>query len=294
MRSLEHTQARDMERALAGAPVKVIAVTSGKGGVGKTNVSANLAVALASFQRNVMLLDADLGLANVDVLFGLQPRYNLQHVLSGETDLESTIVRGPRGLSIVPAASGDKAMTDLAPAAQGEIIRAFGDLACPPEVLVIDTAAGLSDNVLRFTQAAQHAVVVVCDEPASITDAYAMIKVLSRDYGVGRFQVLTNMTRSDAHGRLLFQKIERVADRYLDVVLQHLGNVPADDTLRRAVQQQVAVVEAYPASRAALAFRRIADAVDRWPAAAQAPGGLAFFFESLLGRDLTAAGSLTG
>lgn len=294
MPSLEQTQARGVARALDGAPVKVVAVTSGKGGVGKTNVSANLAVALASFQRNVMLLDADLGLANVDVLFGLQPRYNLQHVVNGETDLASTIVRGPRGLAIVPAASGDKAMTDLPPAAQGEIIRAFSDLACPPEVLVIDTAAGLSDNVLRFTQAAQHAVVVVCDEPASITDAYAMIKVLSREYGVGRFQVLTNMTRSDAHGRLLFQKIGRVAERYLDVVLHHLGNVPVDDTLRRAVQEQVAVVDAYPASRSALAFRRIADAVDRWPAAGGAPGGLAFFFETLLAQERSGAGSPAG
>lgn len=294
MRSLDQTQARDAARALSTAPVKVVAVTSGKGGVGKTNVSANLAVSLASFQRDVMLLDADLGLANIDVLLGLQPRYNLQHVVNGETDLASTVVRGPRGLAIVPAASGDKGMTDLAPAAQGEIIRAFSDLACPPEVLIIDTAAGLSDNVLRFTQAAQHAVIVVCDEPASITDAYAMIKVLSRDYGVSHFQILTNMTRSDAHGRLLFQKIQRVADRYLEVVLRHLGNVPMDDTLRRAVQEQVAVVDAYPASRAALAFRRIADAVDRWPAAADAPGGLAFFFETLLGREPAAERSVTG
>jgi len=117
-----------------------------------------------------------------------------------------------------------------------------------------------------------------------------MIKVLSRDYGVSRFQVLTNMTRSDVHGRLLFQKIERVAERYLDAVLQHLGNVPADDAVRRAVQQQVAVVDAYPASRAALAFRRIADAVDRWQPVTRAPGGLAFFFETLLARQPAEAG----
>ncbi len=291
MRALDRTQASGIGRRPGSQPVKVIAVTSGKGGVGKTNVSANLAVALASFQRSVMLLDADLGLANVDVLFGLQPGRNLTHVVNGESELENTIMRGPRGVSIVPAASGDKSMTELSPTAQSAIIRAFSDLSCPPEVLVIDTAAGLSDSVLRFTQAAQHAIVVVCDEPASITDAYAMIKVLSRDYGLQRFQVLTNMTRSDAQGRMLFQKIQRVADRYLDVVLHHLGNVPADDTLRRAVQEQVAVVDAYPGSRSARAFLGIADAIDRWPAATSAPGGLAFFFESLLRPDALAAGS---
>lgn len=291
MPALDKTQAAGIEHRPGLQPVKVIAVTSGKGGVGKTNVSANLSVALASFQRNVMLLDADLGLANVDVLLGLQPGRNLQHVVNGESDLESTIIRGPRGISIVPAASGDKSMTELSAVAQSAIIRAFSDLSCPPEILVIDTAAGLSDSVLRFTQAAQHAIVVVCDEPASITDAYAVIKVLSREYGLQRFQVLTNMTRSDAQGRLLFQKIQRVADRYLDVVLHHLGNVPADDTLRRSVQEQVAVVDAYPGSRSARAFLGIADAIDRWPTAQAAPGGLAFFFESLLQVRPEAAGS---
>ena len=145
-------------------PVKVIAICSGKGGVGKTNVAANLAVALGSRGRNTCLLDADMSLANVDVLLGLQPRFNLSHVVSGDADLASTILRGPRNIRIVPAASGQFDMTNLSPAAQVSIIQAFSELTTQPEVLVVDTAAGISPEVARFVQAAQHPVVVVQDE----------------------------------------------------------------------------------------------------------------------------------
>src|ERR1700742_4691895 len=162
-------------------PVKVIAVTGGKGGVGKTTVSANLAVAIAAQGRDVMLVDADLGLANVDVVLGLHTRFNLGHVIDGHCALEDAIVTGPHGLQVVPAASGIKRMATLSPAEHAGIIRAFSDLYHQVEVLVVDTAAGLHDSVMTFSQAAHHVLVVVCDEPASITDAYALIKVLSRE-----------------------------------------------------------------------------------------------------------------
>ena len=170
-------------------PVKVIAVTGGKGGVGKTTVSANLAVSIAAQGRDVMLVDADLGLANVDVVLGLHTRFHFGHVINGECALEDAIVTGPHGLQIVPAASGIKRMATLTPAEHAGIIRAFSDLYHQVEVLVVDTAAGLHDSVMTFSQAAHHVVVVVCDEPASITDAYALIKVLSREHGVSRFQI---------------------------------------------------------------------------------------------------------
>lgn len=286
----ENSQQANVERALSRKPVKVIAVTSGKGGVGKTNVAANLAVALGQQCRNVMLLDADLSLANVDVLLGLQPRFNLSHVLSGDVDLAATVMHGPAGIRIVPATSGNHAMTDLSPASQAAIVNAFSELADQPEVLVVDTAPGIAPAVARFVQASQQAVVVLCDEPASITDAYALIKVFSRNYGVTHFQIVTNQTRKANEGHRLFDKIRRVTDSYLDVVLRHLGDIPEDRMLRRAVQEQRAVVEAYPASGSGRALREIARKIDELRPTS-AGGHIEFFFEQLLSADTRLARS---
>lgn len=284
------SQARNLASKTGARPARVVAVSSGKGGVGKTNVAVNIAVALAAERHNVMLLDADLSLANVDVLLGLQPRFNLSHVVSGDVDLDSTIIDGPRRLRIVPAASGNFAMTDLPAASQAAIINAFSALADQPDILVVDTAAGIADNVARFVQAAQEAVVVICDEPSSITDAYALIKVFSRNYGIHRFQVVTNQTRNEAEGQRLFRKICTVTDNYLDVVLRHIGNVPHDQYLRRAVQEQRAVVDAYPKSAAGRAFRDIARKLDRLPLGNAAHGGIQFFLERALAADKPGTG----
>lgn len=266
-------------------PVKVLAVCSGKGGVGKTNVATNIAIAIGARRRNVCLLDADVSLANVDVLLGLQPRFNLSHVIRGESDLESTVLRGPNGIQIVPASSGSFCMTDLAATSQAGIIQAFGELQEQPDVLVVDTAAGISPSVARFVQAAQHPVVVVCDEPASLTDAYALIKVFSQHYQVPRFQVVTNQSRTRSDGRRLFSKLAKVTDRYLDVVVRHLGDIPRDDYLVKSVQEQRAVVDAYPRSPAGEAFRKVAANIDALPPAREASGGIQFFFERLLMAD---------
>lgn len=282
---LNNSQAANIYRYKGRAASRVIAVTSGKGGVGKTNVAANIAIALASDHTNVMLLDADLSLANVDVLLGLQPRFNLSHVVNGETDLESTIIGGPENIRIVPASSGNFSMTDLPAASQATIIQAFSDLAVSPEVLVVDTASGISESVARFVQAAQEAVIVVCNEPASITDAYALIKVFSRNYGISRFQVVTNQTCNAQEGNELFAKLVRVTDQYLDVVLRHLGDVPHDGYLRKAVQEQKAVVDAYPRSSAGRAFKQIAQKLQMLPEPRGASGSIQFFFEQLLGAE---------
>lgn len=273
-------------------PVKVIAICSGKGGVGKTNVAANLAVALGSRGRNTCLLDADMSLANVDVLLGLQPRFNLSHVVSGDADLASTILRGPRNIRIVPASSGQFDMTNLAPAAQVSIIQAFSELTSQPEVLVVDTAAGISPEVARFVQAAQHPVVVVQDEPASLTDAYALIKVFSQHYGISHFHVVTNQGRRAGDGRDLFDKLSRVTETYLDVVLRHIGDIPEDSYLVKAVQEQRAVVDAYPRSPSGEAFQSLAAVVDKLPAARDASGGIEFFFERLLTADPVSRGKV--
>lgn len=275
-------QAAGLRRMTEPRPVRVIAVTSGKGGVGKTNVSVNLAVSMAEEGQRVMLLDADLGLANVDVMLGLHPEYDLSHVIQGQRTLEEIIVTGPAGLQIVPASSGTKMMAELSPVEHAGVIRAFSELSHDLDVLIIDTAAGIADSVVSFSRAAQEVIVVVCDEPASITDAYALIKLLSREYGIQRFRVLANMAHSAQEGRELFTKIARVTERYLDVTLDFVGVVPFDDYLRKAVKRQKAVVEAYPRSRAAMAFKTLAQKADKWPIPTGAAGHLEFFVERLI------------
>jgi flagellar biosynthesis protein FlhG len=279
------TQAAGLRRMAGPRPVRAVAVTSGKGGVGKTNVSVNLAVALAAGGRRVLLLDADLGLANVDVLLGLHPACNLSHVIRGERSLEEVLVEGPAGVQVVPASSGIKAMAELSPAEHAGVIRAFSELSFSPDVLLIDTAAGISDSVVTFSKASHEVVVVVCDEPASITDAYAMIKLLNREHRVRRFRILANMVRSSQEGIDLFKKLDKVSGRFLDATLEYIGSVPHDEYLRKAIQKQRAVVEAYPRSRAALAFGKVAHKLMHWPPPYAATGSIEFFVERLFNRQ---------
>jgi len=259
-----------------------VAVSGGKGGVGKTNISVNLAVALDNLGRKVMLLDADFGLANVDVLLGLSPEYDLSHLINGERNLEEIIVDGPGELRIIPASSGIGRMASLSPAEHAGVIRAFSELSYDLDVLIVDTAAGISEGVVSFCRASQEVIVVVCDEPASITDAYAFMKVMNREYGMDRFHVLANMAHSVREGHELYLKLSRAAERFLDVTPTYLGAVPHDDRLRKAVQKQQAVVTAYPSSPSALALKKIARSVDEWPLPRQPGGQLEFFVERLI------------
>ena len=275
-------QASGLREMVNPRPVRAVAVTGGKGGVGKTNVSVNLGVAAAEMGQKVMLLDADLGLANIDVVLGVHPKFDLSHVMRGECSLEEAIVEGPAGLKVIPGASGVQALADLSPAEHTGLIRAFSELAGDTELLIVDTAAGISDTVLSFSRASHEIIVVVCDEPASITDAYAIIKLLNRDYGHQRFRILANMVRSAQEGRELFNKMCRVTDRYLDVTLGFMGAVPYDDSLRKAVRAQRPVVQAYPRSRVAQAFRNLAKKIDTWPQPGGANGQVQFFVERLI------------
>ena len=275
-------QAEGLRRMVSPRPVQVFAVASGKGGVGKTNTSVNLATAMAKAGHDVMLMDADLGLANADLLMGVQTKYNLSHVLSGERTLEEVVVQAASGVRLVPASSGTQSMSMLGEAENAGLIRAFSELNFPCNRLIIDTAAGLSDSVVSFAKAARSVLIVVCDEPASITDAYALIKVLNSDHGLERFHIIANMARSTQHGHELFAKLTKVTDRFLDVTLNFLGVVPFDEYLQKAVQKRKPVVEAFPRSRSAMAYQKIVQKTDRWPIPESAGGHLEFFVERLI------------
>jgi len=269
-------------RQIKPKPVRVVAVTSGKGGVGKTNLSVNLGVALSQMGRRVALLDADMGLANVDILLGLSPKYNLSHVLHGEKTLEDIMLTGPAGLKVIPASSGVQQMSELNNIEQAGVIRAFSEIDQNLDVLIVDTAAGISSSVVNFARACQEIIVVVCDEPTSLTDAYAYIKLLNRDYGLNKFHIVANMVQSVQQGQQLFNKLGKVTEKYLDVTLSYTGAVPFDEYLRKSVQKQTPVLEAFPRSKSALAIRNLARNIDSWPIKIQAGGYLEFFVERMI------------
>ena len=266
-------------------PVRVIAITSGKGGVGKTNLSVNIGIALAQRGRRVALLDADMGLANVDILLGIYPKFNLSHVLSGDKTLAEIMLIGPSGLKVIPGASGIQKMAELSTIEQAALIHAFSEIDQDLDVLIVDTAAGISASVVNFARACQEIIVVVCDEPTSLTDAYAFIKLLNRDYNLSHFHVLTNMVKTAQQGLALFQKLTKVTDHFLDVTVRFLGAVPYDEYLRKSVQKQTPVVVAFPGSKSSIAVKEIAGKIDRWPLKAQAGNYIEFFIERMLQYD---------
>lgn len=261
---------------------QVIAVASGKGGVGKTAVSVNLAVAIAQLGRKVLLLDADLALGDVGLLLGLQPHHSLGDVLTGRCSLEEALIDGPGGILVLPAACGDEAMTNLG---GGHYSGLFGALAAPPadsDVLIIDTAAGLGRNVTSFVAASQEVVVVVRDEPASIADASALMRALASEYKRDRFHLLVNGAGGHDHARQVLGKVYGRCDSLTCIRLDLMGWIPQDANLCQAAHQGRAICEAYPGSPAAQAFAELAAVVDAWPRQPLPSGNTEFFLEKLV------------
>ncbi len=263
-------------------PVKVIAVTGGKGGVGKSNISVNLAIALCRLGKKVMLLDADLGLANVDIMLGLHSKHNLADVLKGDCELKDIILEGPSGLQVVPASSGTKSMSELSVMEHAGIIQAFNDIGQDIDILIIDTAAGITDMVINFIQAAQDVLAVVCDEPTSITDVYALMKVLNKEHNLSRFNVLANMVQTSKQGREMFASLSAVCNRFLDVTLNYMGSIPFDDHVRMAVKKQKPLIDVYPRAPSAIAIKSLAKKVEQWPTPMTPSGNIEFFMERLV------------
>lgn len=266
-------------------PVQVIAVTGGKGGTGKTNISVNLAHGLARNGRRTMLLDADLGMANVDVLLGLSPQRTLFDVVNGECRLEQIIMTTADGLMVVPAASGVRQLAQLGTRECAGLVRAFSDLDRPLDTLIVDTATGISECVASFCRAATEIIVVVCNEPASIRDSIAQIEMLSADYGIHRFRILANMVAGAREGKVVFRKIvATLADDHRQV-LSYAGYIPRDQHLLEAIAGRTPVVSAFPRSRAAMALANLARQVMSWPQPVQAGGHVEFFVERLIQNE---------
>lgn len=237
---------------------RIITITSGKGGVGKTNIVANLGYTLSRYGQKVLIFDADLGLGNLDVLLGLTPEYNLSHVLKGEKKISEIVVPGPGRLQILPAASGIQELTELSPEDRYLVFSQLETFIRDFDIMLIDTAAGISTNVLYFNINADEIIVVATPEPTSITDAYAMMKVLSVKYGTDQFKLVVNSAASDGEAEDVFRQLNMVAERFLDVNIDYYGGIMLDENLRKGVRQQKLVSELAPLTKASRNFATLA------------------------------------
>ncbi|HZN91125.1 MAG TPA: MinD/ParA family protein [Myxococcales bacterium] len=276
------------ERFGAGRALRVVGVTSGKGGVGKSSFTANLAATAARAGRRVLIVDADLGLANVELLFGLRPRLHVGHVLDGTAEVRDVLAQGPEGIRVLPAGCGLRALTSLDDVQKLRLVAALDELEDAFDVVLVDTGAGIGDNVTFFIGGVQEALLVVTPEPTALTDAYATVKVLSQGGSLRQFAVAVNMATAEA-GKDTFDRLCAVTGRFLQARLRYVGHVPRDENVHRAVMAQRPLVQLYPHSPASGALRSIAASLLNGPAPAQVGGGLKFLWSRLLRQGAMAA-----
>lgn len=260
----------------------VYSVTSGKGGVGKTAVVANTAYALAKLGKNVLILDADLGLANIDVVFGLTPAYNLNHFFAGEQDLQTIMVSGPLGIKILPAGSGVQNFTHLDAQQKMRLLDGLDAMNGDFDFVLIDTEAGISENVTYFNTAAQEILVVTTPDPTAITDAYALMKLLSTRYHERRFNLVVNQIQNEEEALDVYRKLTLVANRYLDISIDYLGSIPEDRQMVDAIRRQRVISELYPNSKISQAFQKLANHLCAEPSQSLPKGNIQFFWKKLL------------
>lgn len=274
------------------SPLKVYAVTSGKGGVGKTNLSVNLATVAGRAGKRVLIVDADLGLANVEIVLGVKPRHHLGDLLDGTLTIEDVLVPGPPGVSLLPAGSGVQSLTQLTSEQKMRLVQAMDPIEDLFDLVLIDSGAGIGENVLFFVGAAQEAILVVSPEPTSLVDAYAAVKVLSQQAGVRTFNVIVNPVVDELAARAIFQKLTAVTSKFLEARVRHLGYVPRDENLHRAIMAQRPLCEMFPSSPAARAIAAISDRLlgDAPIPAAALEGGLKFMWQRLLRESRAAVG----
>lgn len=278
---------RDQVARPPGGPLRVIAVTSGKGGVGKTHVAANLAVLAARAGRRVLLVDADLGLANADIVLGICPTHHLGHLLDGTASAADVLTEGPHGIRVLGASSGVQELTRLSDEQKLRLVSAFEPLDERFDLVLVDCGAGIGDNVIFFAGASQEALLVVSPEPTSLSDAYATVKVLSQQAGVPRFSVVANQA-ADFQGRDVFRRLTQVTERFLSAQLTYLGHVPRDENLQRALQVQQPVVDLYPRAPSSRALAQLAETLLATAPPRALHGGVKLFWQQLL-RDRESA-----
>ncbi len=265
-------------------PPRIIAVTSGKGGVGKSNIVANLGLALVMQGRQVLLIDADLGLGNLDLLLGLSPQATIYDVLTLKKTLEEVVWEGPLGLKVLPASSGIAELAELDDHQKLFLLNELDHYGEYLDVVLIDTGAGISANVLFFNITARERIVVANNEPTSLTDAYALIKVMATRHGERRFMVVANALSHAREGQGVYRSLAKVAERFLgeEVVLDYLGFIPQDEAVPRAVCQQQPVLTLYPQAPASRAFLELARKLWEEPPPLQIDGNIKFFWRRMI------------
>ncbi|MBU0973098.1 MAG: MinD/ParA family protein [Proteobacteria bacterium] len=257
---------------------KVIAVTSGKGGVGKTNIVGNLAVAMTGAGKRVVIIDADVGLANIDIVFNLRPEYSIRHVVSAEKRIDQVMVTTRHGIGIIPGGSGFADLTQLSEGEKLTLLSEFETLSDQADIILVDTGAGISSNVLYFNAASDECIVVATTEPTSITDAYALMKVMSQKHGTRYFKLIVNMADSEKDAKRVYASLSNALDKFLKtVVLEYTGHVPFDRQLQRAVQKRALVLDEFPGSTAGAALEKIANTLLNGKDRMHTQGNLTFF-----------------
>ena len=262
--------------------LRVIAVTSGKGGVGKTNLTANIAVLAARAGKRVLIIDADLGLANVEIVFGLKPKYHIGALIDGSHTMDEVLLEAPHGVKILSAGSGIQSLTQLTDQQKLRLSSALDGVEDHFDLVLVDSGAGIGDNVLFFVGAAQEALLVVSPEPTSLVDAYAVVKVLSQQAGVTTFNVVVNPVVDKLQARDVYPKLTTVTSRFLTAKMRHLGYIPRDENMHRAIMLQRPVVEAFPLSPASRALGHIAEKLLSSVAPVRLESGFKFMWQRLL------------
>lgn len=263
------------------ASLRVMAVSSGKGGVGKTNIVANLAYALSKRGKKVLVVDADLGLNNIDILLGLTPKRHIGHVLSGEISVEDIIIHGPAGLAVLPAGDGLQELTQLESAKKILLMDELDKVSREYDFLLFDTGAGISANVTYFCSAAHEIVLVATTEPTSLTDVYALMKVLHQNHAQKHFRVIVNAVSSEREAQSVFRNLSAVTDKFLrNISVEYLGFILSDPNVPRAVRQQKAVMDLYPYSKFSQCIRTLSEKIDYEKALETGNGDRSFFWKS--------------
>jgi flagellar biosynthesis protein FlhG len=268
-----------------GKAVRTIAIASGKGGVGKTNITANLALSLSRLNKKVLILDADLGLSNIDVVLNLATKYNISHLFSGEKSLKDLIVDGPEGVKILPASSGIQELTELDEFQRLRLLEEFEAYDEDVDYLLVDTSSGISPNVAFFCMAVQELIIVTSAEPTAMTDAYALIKVLFTRYQEKNFKVLINNVKDINEAKDVYRRLSAATEKFLSISLDYIGYVPTDECVRKAVRKQRAFVELYPGSDAARHIKDIAKKISL-DNNDNIKGTLQFFLGGLLNQNV--------